>query len=333
MTTLRCGVTIRTQPVAMELNSGDFTMFAVTILLVMPAVPAAEPRTPALAADVLARHKEQQQQIERYLDRQVEKAERTRAAAWNRDFSSIEAYERSVESWRKRLGKWLGGIDYSKAELHSREEKMNETKDFTAYRVWFTAFEDVQVYGILLLPKQNNGKRPAVIAIHGMQGSPESVCGLTEKEDYHRRFGARLAEHGFVVFAPLDINTADGRQWLDRKAKMVGQRLQGLEQFKIMRVVDYLQQRPEVDPKRIGIYGISWGGRTSMNAAALDRRLAACVVSGHFMDSTPKMVTPSPHYTAYIEVREDYAFFERHFLDFSDADICSLICPRPLFIE
>ena len=70
-----------------------------------------------------------------------------------------------------------------------------------------------------------------------------------------------------------------------------------------------------------------------MNAAALDRRIAACVVSGHFMDSTPKMVTPSPHYTAYIEVPEDYAFFEKHALLFSDADICSLICPRPLFVE
>jgi len=159
------------------------------------------------------------------------------------------------------------------------------------------------------------------------------VCGLAEKEDYHQRFGARLAEHGFVVFAPLDINTAKGRSTLDRKAKMIGQRLQGLEQFKIKRVVDYLQQRPKVDAGRIACYGISWGGRTSMNAAALDPRIAACVISGHFMDSTPKMVTPSPHYTAYIQVVEDYAFFERHFLLFSDADICSLICPRPLFIE
>lgn len=123
------------------------------------------------------------------------------------------------------------------------------------------------------------------------------------------------------------------RSYLDRKAKMVGQGLQALEQFKIQRVVDYLQQRRDVDGQRIGIYGISWGGRTAMNAAALDRQLAACVISGHFMDSTPKMVTESPHYTAYIQVAEDYAFFERHALWFSDADICSLICPRPLFIE
>jgi dienelactone hydrolase len=289
------------------------------------------PRVPAV--DVLARHREQEQQIERFLDRQIADAERRRPERWQRDFTSIANYEKSIAPWRKRLTVWLGGTDYPPAELKPREEKLGETKAFTAHQVWFTAFDEVQVYGILLLPKGEAKKRTAVIAIHGMAGSPESVCGLAEKDDYHQRFGARLAERGFVVFAPLDINTAKGRSWLDRKAKMVGRRLQGLEQFKIQRVVDYLQQRPDVDSKRIGVYGISWGGRTSMNAAALDPRLAAAVVSGHFMDSTPKMVAPSPHYTAYIEVAEDYAFFERHALEFSDADICSLICPRPLFIE
>lgn len=304
------------------------------LALLSPMADPADSPARVPVADVLARHQEQQEQIDRYLDRLLQQAEQSRAAAWKRDFSSVAAYERSVAPWRQRLADWLGGMDYPAADLKPRVEKLAETPAFTAQRVWFTAFEDVQVYGILLLPKHKGDRRlPAIIAIHGMAGSPESVCGLAEKEDYHRRFGARLAEHGFVVFAPLDVNTAKGRSWLDRKAKMVGRRLQGLEQFKIRRVVDYLQQRPEVDPGRIGVYGISWGGRTSMNAAALEPRLAACVISGHFMDSTPKMVTPSPHYTAYIEVSEDYAFFEKHALLFSDADICSLICPRPLFVE
>lgn len=285
-------------------------------------------------SEVLARHKDQEAQINRYLDRLVQGSDKIRAAAWQRDFASPEAYEKSIAPWRSRMAKWLGGMDYQPAEFKARQEKLAETKAFTAFRVWFNAFEDVEVYGILLLPNGDDNKpRPAVICIHGMQGSPESVCGLAEKEDYHQRFGGRLVEAGFVVFAPLDINTLKGRSFLDKKARMVGQRLQGLEQYKMRRVVDYLQEHPRVDPKRIGIFGISWGGRTSMNAAAMDPRLAACVISGHFMESTPKMVTPSPHYTAYIEVPEDYAFFERHFLEFSDADICTLICPRPLFIE
>ncbi len=306
------------------------------ILLALSLVPAdgdaAPKRVPA--DDILARHKEQYDEIERYLDRQIADAEKKRPLAWKRDFSTAEAYERSVAPWRKRLAVWLGGTDYrAPDDFAAWEEKLAETKAFAAYRVWFTAFEDVRIYGVLLLPKGAAARRPAVIAIHGMQGSPESVCGLADKDDYHRRFGARLAEAGHVVFAPLDVNTGKARQWLDRKAKMVGARLQGLEQFKIRRVVDYLEKRPEVDGKRVGVYGISWGGRTAMNAAALDRRLAACVVSGHFMDSTPKMVTPSPHYSTYIEAAEDYAWFERHAREFSDADICSLVCPRPLFVE
>jgi dienelactone hydrolase len=305
--------------------------FFVSVLTFQVSDTGKMPRVPA--ADVLARHQEQEQEVNRYLDRLIADSTRLRAAAWKRDFSSVAAYEKSVAPWRKKLADWLGGMRYAPAELKPRVVKLAETGAFTASRVWLTAFEDVQVYGILLVPKTKIVRKPAVVCIHGMLGSPESVCGLAEKEDYHQRFGARLAEHGFVVFAPLDINTLKGRSWLDRKAKMIGQRLQGLEQFKIQRVVDYLQGRQDVDPKRIACYGISWGGRTSMNAAALDPRLAACVISGHFMDSTPKMVTESPHYTAYIQVPEDYAFFERHFLLFSDADICSLICPRPLFIE
>jgi fermentation-respiration switch protein FrsA (DUF1100 family) len=98
-------------------------------------------------------------------------------------------------------------------------------------------------------------------------------------------------------------------------------------------VLDYLAARNDVDPKRIGAYGISWGGRTVMNAAAMDRRIAACAISGHFNDLVPKMVKPAAQYTAFILTPEDYAFFPRHAELFNDADVVSLICPRPVFIE
>jgi len=158
-------------------------------------------------------------------------------------------------------------------------------------------------------------------------------CGLVEKSDYHNRFGLQAVERGYIVFAPVMMNSAEKRNWLDRKAIMVGQRMQALEQFKIMRLIDYLGTREDVAADRIGVYGISWGGRTAMNAAALDTRIAACVVSGHFMESTQKMTKPSPHYTAYIQTQENYAFFSREATEFADADICSLICPRPVQIE
>ena len=38
-------------------------------------------------------------------------------------------------------------------------------------------------------------------------------------------------------------------------------------------------------------------------------------------------------HTAFIDTAEDYAFFANHFRLFTDADVVSLICPRPVFIE
>lgn len=150
---------------------------------------------PVPAGEIQHQLEVQEGQINRYLDRQIRAAEAGRASLWQRDFSSEEAYLRSVAPWRKRLADWLGGMNYPSANLQPHEERLPDTPAFTAWRVWLTAFEDVQVYGILLVPKgAAAGPRPAVIAIHGMGGSPEAVCGLSAAEDYHRRFGARLAE-------------------------------------------------------------------------------------------------------------------------------------------
>lgn len=276
---------------------------------------------------------EQRAQLEAYFDRRLAKSYSDRADFWKRDFTSVEAYERSIAPYRRRFAEYLGGMDYPKGELIVREEPIRETETHSARRVWIKAFGDVEVYGVMLVPKGKPGKRPALLCLHGMGGTPELVCGVVERTDYHNRFGLQAVEKGYVVFAPVMMNAAPKRNWLDRKAIMVGERMQGLEQFKIQRLVDWLITRDEVAADRIGAYGISWGGRTAMYAAALDPRIAACVVSGHFMESTQKMTRPSPHYTAYIEVVENYAFFNRQATEFSDADVCSMICPRPLHIE
>lgn len=308
---------------------------AVTMLflLVAMAIPARAADAPTQEELETRYQEEQRAQLEAYFDRRLEFSYAERAAAWKRDFSSISAYEKSIAPWRARFADYLGGMNYKPARLAPREEMIRETETHIAKRVWIPAFDNVEVYGILLVPKGQTGKRSAVMCLHGMAGTPELVCGVAEKTDYHNRFGLLAVERGYVVFAPVMMNAAPKRNWLDRKAMMVGERMQGLEQFKIMRVVDYLASRDDVAADRIGVYGISWGGRTAMYAAALDQRIGACVISGHFMESTQKMVKPSPNYTAYIEVVENYAFFSRQATDFADADVCSLICPRPVHIE
>ena len=303
--------------------------YSLLLLLTMTSIAFAES---IKQTDIEKSQKDQYDEIDHYLDQRIADSANDRRELHKYDFSSLDAYEKSIEPLRPRLAQMLGGMDYPKLELKPTQELVADLPTHRAYRIFLRAFENVRVYGILLEPK-SKGPHPAMIAIHGMCSSPEAVCGLAEKPDYTNNFGLQLVQRGYLVFAPLDINSYKTRSPLDRKAILIGQRLQGLEQFKILRITDYLCSREDVDPKRIGAYGISWGGRTVMCAAALDRRIAATAISGHFNDFIPKMVTPSEHYTAFIQTPEDYSFFWKHAQLFTDADVVALICPRPIFIE
>jgi dienelactone hydrolase family protein len=306
--------------------------FFTTVLLLLSLANRTHALQTVKPEEIEATQKEQFDEIDRYFDLQVAEADRQRQESWHRDFSSAEAYEKSIEPWRQKLLEMLGGDVYPRSPLQPKEELVGEFPTHKAWRIWFTAFENVRGYGILLTPN-GEGPFPALICVHGMSGTPESVCGLTAQPDYLNRFGLQAAQRGYLVLAPLNINSGKDRSWLDRKGIMVGQRLQALEQVKLIRAVDYLTQRRDVAQNRIGAYGISWGGRSVMNLAALDRRVAACAISGHFNDLIPKMLTPSPHYTAFIETEEGYAFFWKQAALFTETDIVSLICPRAVFIE
>jgi dienelactone hydrolase len=48
--------------------------------------------------------------------------------------------------------------------------------------------------------------------------------------------------------------------------------------------VDYLETRPEIDPKRIGIMALSLGGYYAPRAAAFEKRFACCVAWGAIWD-------------------------------------------------
>ncbi|MBI3693659.1 MAG: carboxypeptidase regulatory-like domain-containing protein [Acidobacteria bacterium] len=283
---------------------------------------------------------EQYRQIEKYYDRLIAESEARRPSKWNRDFSSLDRYLASVEPHRKRFIEMMGGFPGEKTPLNPRRELVGESDVYRTERVWLDALPGVQVYGMLLTPKRpgpggtpRGAPRPALITQHGMGGSPAMTAGVSERDDYMRRFGAQAAERGYVVFAPYIVSDASQRSRLHRKAISVGTTLQILEQWKMVRVTDFLTSLPEVDPARIGFYGISWGGRTTLYAAAIDTRLAAVAVSGYFNQTTKKQFERSTYSTAYIDTPEEYAFFTNLITEFSDADLASLVAPRPLFIE
>ena len=149
-----------------------------TILLLLSLAYPAPAFQTVKPEEVEVNQKEQFDEIDSYLDQQVVEADRQRKESWQRDFSSVEAYEKSIEPWRQKLLEMLGGDVYRRSPLRPKEELVAELPTHKAWRVWFTAFENVRGYGILLVPN-GEGPFPVLILVHGMSGTPEGLCGLT----------------------------------------------------------------------------------------------------------------------------------------------------------
>src|SRR6185295_19033332 len=107
-------------------------------------------------------------------------------------------------------------------------------------------------------------------------------------------------------------------------AMLVGQTMIGWRVWDVMRTVDYIATRPELDAKRVGCMGISGGGTVTLFATALEPRIRVALVSGYlntFRDSIGSLSHCIDNYVPGI-------------LNWAEMyDIAGLIAPRPLFSE
>lgn len=100
----------------------------------------------------------------------------------------------------------------------------------------------------------------------------------------------------------------------------------GITAWDDMRTVDYLITRPEVDPRRIGCLGVSFGGWRSLFLSGLDPRIAAGCVSG-FMSTVRPMVRHHMDTHSFVH----FVPTLHRFLDLPD--LVSLRCPKPLLVQ
>lgn len=221
--------------------------------------------------------------------------------------------------------------------------------DYVREKVLLQTGAHTQMPVYLLIPKQAAKPLPAVLAFHGHGYGVKDLVGLWEDgqerdlpDGYHKDFAVALCRAGFFVAAP-EIACFGERQtdfsYLNpileqpvpsscTQAAMLafhlGTSVLGMRVHDGLRLVDYLETRPEVDPKRLGAMGISGGGMHTFFSTCLDERIRACVVSGYFStfrDSVLAMAHCACNFVPGLG-----QFGEMY-------DLAGLIAPRPLLVE
>ncbi len=236
--------------------------------------------------------------------------------------------------WENVMGKFTPAT----LPINPRSRKILETDKVTGYDVVMDVWPDVYAWGVLLLPKdlKPGERRPVVVCQHGLEGVPlDTINDDPKSQAYapYKAFSLRLAERGFVVFAPHNpYRGTDKFRTLQRKANPLGKHLFSVIFAQHERILDWLSEQPFVDAKRIGFYGLSYGGKSAMRIPAVCDRYCLSICSADFNEWVWKNAT--------VDWRSSYMFTGEYEIyewnlghTFNYAEMATLIAPRPFMVE
>ncbi|MFN0166378.1 MAG: dienelactone hydrolase family protein, partial [Bryobacteraceae bacterium] len=262
----------------------------------------------------------------------------TRELSWKADTSSLDAYQRwvrpKVEAFHDSIGRYpepVGPFDAQSVPLY-------DEPGFTGYRLSVRLYEGVHAYGILLVPKsiRSGERRPVVFTQHGYGNRPEDALGVkTSKasEEMYNRFGKKLAEKGYVVFAPMiSVQQSEERTRLVRRSHLLAKLPIGLEVRKAGRMIDFLSTLPFVDKDRFAFWGLSYGGYTSLRVGPAEPRFKVVICTANYNDDTLK-TTDLTQSTSYLFYPYTDPFNFGVLNQFTHSEMAFMVAPRAFMAE
>ncbi len=235
-------------------------------------------------------------------------------------------------------------------QLQAETVESVDAGSYVRHKVIFDSDPHSSVPAYMLIPKDLSEPAPALLCLHGHGPGKDVVAGVTDADACHTKqakrraidqhnydYARQFAEKGYITLtfdfrcfgeradAPCPARGRDPCNPHFMCGTLLGINLLALNVHDTIRALDYLAERPEVDGGRIGCMGLSLGGAMTMWTAALDKRIAAAVISGYMCEF------------------ERFALRERELCGsqvvpalrryFDTCDIAALIAPRPLLIQ
>ncbi len=280
-------------------------------------------------------------ELESFTQRLIADGERERDAAfWKRlPLGDAAAFERFTAAERERFwNEVIGRLPDPDAAVNAKSRLVKETDKVAIWEVTLDVWPGVFAWGWLCLPKDLKAgeRRPVVVCQHGLEGLPEDTVTedrATRAWQAYQAFALRLAEEGFVTFAPHNpYRGKDSFRTLQRKLNPLGLTLYSVINGQHQRLLEWLKAQPFARPDRIAFYGLSYGGKSAMRTPAVLTDYCLSICSGDFNEWIRKCVsTDLP--MSYLGTGE-YEIWEWNMgRTFSYAEMAALIAPRLFMVE
>lgn len=282
-----------------------------------------------------------------HLEKQFEKGRKNRLIAQTKE---------EYDDWKKdtkELLKTLIGLD--KMESCPLEPEILEVKQLSngirREKIVIQVEPDVWMPVFILIPathKQEDMK--CFIALPGHSGAGKfSVAGcydipvVADKiKEFNYDYGMQLAKLGFTVFCPDIRGFGERREealqndseeaftgstcfHLAHMAEPLGQSVVGMNTWDMMRLLDYIEQRKDLKPGKIGCLGFSGGGMLSLWLSALDERIGLSIISGYMYGYKDSLLDLNGNCSC--------NYVPRLWEHVDMGDIGALIAPRPVMIQ
>ena len=217
-------------------------------------------------------------------------------------------------------------------------------------RVLFAVEEGLSAAAYVFRPENTPGRLPAILACHGhgpfgkdaVMGNRSTAERRAHIAELNYDYGLQMAKAGFVTMAidwrgfgerddhrkPHFSALGQGSDLCNAhylRANLLGMTLLGMDIHDGQCALDYLGQQDFVDPNRIGVMGLSFGGTMTTWMAIMDERIQAADIicysdrfaefAMRFINFCGSQITPG-------------------LLELCDVpDLQGLIAPRPLLVE
>jgi len=261
----------------------------------------------------------------------------SRSREIKRGLGSAEAIRAHGLKQREYFLEAIGGLPAERGELRAQATGRIERERYRVEKIIFESLPKMYVTCNLYIPKGVSGKVPVVLMPSGH--------ALTAKAyGPYQTQAALLAKNGIAAMAMDPVGQGERFNLIDRATgaqivrwgteehthiglacELLGQNIARYFVWDLMRALDYIQTRPELDAGRIGCSGVSGGGTQTCQLSLLDDRVAAAAPACYVTERSIYM----KHYHAH-DAEQNY--FGHIPAGFNYADFFVAFAPKPLML-